>query len=195
MKQVQSFFVRGFRIIRNLMLDLKYGQILGSSFITSRKSTNSDYLVLSKIFESQVGENDVLVDLGCGYGRVINWWLSNYPKHKMIGIEWEQTIADRTKVRLSKYKNVTIVRGDVIKNIPQEGTLFYFYNPFEKNVVEELKNRILEKKRGSKTMKLLYYNCKHISVFENDPNWQVEILKMQGHHSAPFNDLAIIKLA
>ncbi len=198
MKRLTSFpsalLVRGFRVVRNLLIDLRFGKILGGIFLTQRRSANSDYYVLSKIFEHRIQESDVLVDVGCGHGRVINWWLSYHPKNNMIGIEVDENIARQAQKRLDKYPNVTVISGDVIENIPEDGTIFYFYHPFEVEVVEAFKDRLASVFDPSQGILLLYYNCKHLSVFDNDPDWRVERVDLGGPESAPFSELGVISM-
>ena len=60
--------VRSFRIARNALQDLRYGAPLGGLI---SMYGNTDYLALSNIFAKRIKDNDVLVDVGCGKGRVI----------------------------------------------------------------------------------------------------------------------------
>src|SRR5688572_19680524 len=49
---------------------------------------HTDYHVLRDIFARvPFKPDDVLVDIGCGEGRVINFWLSRRVKNPIIGIE------------------------------------------------------------------------------------------------------------
>ncbi len=110
-----AFLVRGFRVVRNLLIDLRFGKVLSGIYLTQPKSGNSDYRALSKIFENRIRESDVLVDVGCGPGRVITWWQSHYPANQKIGIEIDEAIAWQTQKRLNKHQNVTIISGDAIE--------------------------------------------------------------------------------
>src|SRR5262245_61788600 len=67
---------------------------------------HSSYHVLRDIFSRvPISKGDVLVDVGCGDGRVINFWLSQGLKNPIIGIEVVEAVADRTRQRYRKYKN------------------------------------------------------------------------------------------
>jgi len=180
--------------MRNLLFDLRFGTLLGGIHVTQPESGNSDYYALAKIFKNRVQESDVLVDVGCGRGRVINWWEYRYPENEKIGIELDETIARQTQKRLRKHKDVTIISGDAVENIPETGTIFYLYNPFEIEVVEAFKDRLASLFDPSRRTLLLYHNCKHLSVFENDPCWSVERVDLGGAKSAPFGDLAVISM-
>src|SRR4249919_4103205 len=69
------------RLSRNVVIDLRYGPFLGGTVSTRYRHEgahpvgNSDYLVLRAIFEGRVQDGDLLVDVGCGRGRVLNHWL------------------------------------------------------------------------------------------------------------------------
>jgi hypothetical protein len=155
---------------------------------------NTDYLALSYIFENRIKPTDVLVDVGCGKGRVIQWWLSRGYCNRIIGLELDEEIADNTRRRLLKYKNVSIIGGDAIQNLPADGTLFYLYNPFAAPIVAAFKKRlmILAGLRGKIT--ILYYECMHVDVFRNDPQWTVEVMDVGGASLAPFSPLAVITM-
>src|SRR5207248_589759 len=102
----------------------------------------------------------------------INWWLSRKISNKIIGLELDPIVAADTRQRLSSYHNVTIISGDAIENFPADGTIFYLYNPFNEQVLQRFKEKILNLRAGN--VRLFYYNCKHAVVFEEDPRFQVE---------------------
>lgn len=195
---LQLLRVYAYRIIRlagNIRLDLKYGGFLGGSTDSRYKAlgaystVNSDYSLLSLMFSKCAIKNfDVLVDVGCGRGRVINWWLNQGIKNKIVGIELDKEIASKTRYRLKKYKNVSIITGNAIKDIPEDGTIFYLYNPFNEPVMEKFKVRLeyLFAERGGIT--IIYYNCVHINVFTDDPQWMVK------EYDTGLDGFAIIKL-
>jgi len=94
-------------VARNMAMDLRYGALL-SGTIKSRRSgasnvANSQYSVLPPIFDGRIGRDDVLVDVGCGKGRVINWWLSRGLRNRIVGIELEPEVASATAKRLARY--------------------------------------------------------------------------------------------
>ena len=194
MTQFKTAFIRGQRIFRNLFIDLRFGKILGGTYLKPVKSDNSDYEALSRIFEDRILPDDVLVDIGCGNGRVINWWLRHHPTHLMFGIELEPEIGADTQKRLKKYANVNIIIGNAIQNLPQNGSLFYFYNPFPSEIVSQLIKQVAKQFKPENKIRLFYYNCKYIDLFESDPNWHVDHINIGGALSAPWDPLAILTL-
>ena len=195
----KALLVRSVRIGRNALMDMQYGGLLGGAVETpyahlgAVKTENTDYVALSSIFRGRIKDSDVLVDVGCGKGRVINFWLSQGLCNRMVGIELNDKIADETRRRLIRYKNVTILTGNATENIPVDGTLFYLYNPFDAHVMEAFKNRLITLFGRHSNITVLYYRCKHVHVFQSDPTWVVEIRDVGGPSAFPFDQLAVIK--
>ena len=154
---------------------------------------SSDYAMLPKIFSSiNINAHDVIVDVGCGSGRVILWLLKKGYKNKIIGIELNPDIAKKTKRLFAKYSNVSIVEGDIIDNIPKYGTIYYLYNPFEPFILRRFKEEISKKFTDKET--ILYFHCPHVEVFEYDDNWQVNIKEINEPGTGiEYDKLAIIK--
>lgn len=168
------------RFVRNLLLDLRFGGFLGGSVKTAHAQlgaydvSNSDYKALSYLFENRILPADVLVDVGCGKGRVLNWWLSRGLTNLLIGLELDERLARRVGTRLRKFPNVRIIGGDAIEHIPVNGTVFYLFNPFDAGVMVRLRDRLEGLEPRDRRLILVYYNCVHIEVFEHRPRWIVE---------------------
>ncbi len=142
----------------------------------------------------RIKPSDILVDIGCGKGRVINWWLQHGYRKRIVGIELDDQIAAETCKRLNRHKNVTTIAGDAIQNIPADGTLSYLYNPFTTRTISAFKNRLMGISDKPDNIMILYYNCKHVDVFQNDPAWTVEIIDVGGSSILPFDQFAAIKV-
>jgi hypothetical protein len=100
--------------------------------------------------------------------------LSQGYENKIIGVELDAGVARYAEKKLINYKNVIIIEGNIIDNIPEDGTIFFLYNPFHSWVMEQFRDRMLEIYRNSKNFILVYYNCKYLNLFENSANWQIE---------------------
>jgi Methyltransferase domain len=173
------------RVMHNTYWDWRFGGSCGGRKISPfayrgiNGTQSTDYLQLELLFKAErvpIGDADVLVDVGCGKGRVINFWLRCGHRNPMIGIEIDPEIANLARQRLRRYPNVTILTGDVVDNLPPGATKFYLWNPFGSQAMRRFKARLLETygQRGNVT--LIYYHCVEISVFENDPNWIIQRL-------------------
>jgi hypothetical protein len=169
--------LRKFRkILRNLIRDLRFGGLLGRTIRTryahlgAVSTVSTDYAVLPEIFGGVIGPDDTLVDVGCGRGRVIAWWLGEGYKNRIIGVELDSEVANYTRRLTRRFPNVSIVTGNIIDCIPQNGTIFYLYNPFSREVTEKLASRMKEI-FATKSFLLIYYNCVHVEIFTKDPWW------------------------
>ncbi len=166
-------------------LDYKYsGRMLHGNHKTHFKNLGSNdtyhtsYSAMPLIFKFiQIKPDDVLVDVGCGKGRVINYWLNMECKNDIIGLELDPDIAERTARQFTKWSNVKIIQGDAVANLPDNGTLFYFYNPFSENIV-----RLFERKVAAisenRPVNIIYYNPKSVHIFDNG-NWDIKQINFE----------------
>lgn len=192
--------------ILEILIDSKYSKkILRGNLKTAYKHLGANdvyhtkYSVMPLIFRYiPIDKKDVLVDVGCGKGRVINYWLFRKLKNKIIGLELDPEIAKQTKNHFLKWSNVTIMQGDAIKNMPKDGTIFYFYNPFTEEVVREFEKSIARIYKN-KPITIIYYNPKSVHVFQ-DSNWKIRYInferdlgKKRWGRINKYHELAIIK--
>ena len=174
--------------IRNLLIDLRFGApLLGvkrSDVPDQAGVVNSDYALYPHVFpRSLVRPNDVIVDLGVGKGRFINWLLLLRMENRIIGIEYDGETAAATAKRLRRYPNVTIVQGDATVDIPRDGTLFFLFNPFEGEAMSRFKKEATTLFRGRGDVRFVYLRPLELAMFIDDPDWLVE------QHEVPLDDL------
>src|SRR5579862_6288250 len=153
------------KVIPNALRDLRYGRPLAGTIKTryahlgARDTTNADYDDLALLFAAaQVQPNDVIVDVGCGKGRALNWFLSRYTGNRIIGIELDPEICARTTRRLRRHWQITIICGDASGLLPAEGTLFYLFNPFDGAATVRFRDALLTAREGaSGRTRIVYY--------------------------------------
>lgn len=116
--------------------------------------------------------SDVLVDVGCGTGRVLNYWLSQKYRNRIFGLEMLEKVADATRSRLKAYDNVTIVTGNAIDHLPPEGTLYFLFNPFDEDILSSFQEQLL--KIATQPVRIIYYAPVHLNIFVDNPRWTVE---------------------
>ena len=94
------------KIVRNAVQDLRFGKPLGGTVKTryahlgAHDVGNADYDDLAILFgEADVRPDDVIVDVGCGKGRSLNWLLAHHPQNRLIGIEIDPAICAQTAKR------------------------------------------------------------------------------------------------
>jgi hypothetical protein len=166
------------RRLRNLMFDLRTGHVLAGNRASRHPSAhdvvNTDVTALERIFDGRVRDGDVLVDVGCGKGRVLSWWASTFPGSRLVGLELDEQVAEETRRRVQRNSQTTVIAGDAIANLPADGTLFYLHNPFGEATVRGFAQRLAELRPGMAGIRILYYNPLHADVFEDDPAWSVE---------------------
>jgi hypothetical protein len=164
------------------VIDLRFGGKLCRTDLNEAIYNNgrhtmvhTHYHVLRDIFARvPISPDDVLVDIGCGEGRVINFWLSRGLKNQIIGIEAVDAVADQARKRYRRYRNVSIVTGDAIENLPRNGTLFFLYNPFDDEVVTQFERTI--RPLGAR---IVFHQNNYMEPFLSDV-WNVEPLNSRG---------------
>ena len=104
------------------------------------------YCVLERLAESGlIGRGDVVLDYGCGKGRV-DFFLSHRTKAKTIGIEYDERIyaeaMDNRKT--AKAKPEFVLANAEHYEVPAEVTRCYFFNPFSVEILHKVLARIIE---------------------------------------------------
>ena len=123
-----------------------------------RDETNADeyhhpyeptpYCVLERLaVNGFFGEDDVVLDYGCGKGRV-GFFLSHQAKAATIGIEYDPRMyesARENRKSASKRANVEFVltRAEEYE-VPAPVNRCYFFNPFSVEILHKVMARILE---------------------------------------------------
>lgn len=177
---VQRFLARpGFwfsYIKDNLRDKIFLGKSLGKCRASIRynayRTESSDYYMLKRIFDLvEIKSDDVLLDVGCGYGRVIAWWLSQGLKNKIYGVELNPEVAKETAMRFAKFSNVEIISGDVLEKFPKETTLIYLYNPFDNNMTYNFVQMLNNISKSN--IRVIYRYYLYLENFKNSSNWSI----------------------
>ena len=181
--KVRTAIRRTPKMVRNAVRDLRYGALLGGTVrsryehLGAHDVGNADYDDLGILFAAaEVRPDDVIVDVGAGKGRAVNWLLRHHPENRVIGIELDPEICAATAKRLRKHRQVEIVCGDAIELLPADGTLFYLFNPFEADVMARFRDALAERRAGHGRTRIVYYNVKALDLFEADPRFDVRPL-------------------
>lgn len=102
--------------------------------------------------EEVLSRYDRLVDFGCGKGRVL-FYVNQRFRCEVCGIEIDENLYENaldnrayynTRFRDS-YERIEIINGKAEEyEIKREDTVFYFFNPFEINIFEQVMGHVLE---------------------------------------------------
>lgn len=109
------------------------------------KTVSTNYEELEVIFfkRVQLKADDVIIDVGCGKGRVFNYLLYKGLRNTMIGYEINREVAYKTRQRLARFKNVSIRSENIFDDFPREGNVFYLYHPFKEEMMKDFVGRML----------------------------------------------------
>jgi len=104
------------------------------------------YLVLERLANSGlVRKNDVILDYGCGKGRV-DFFLSYQIRAKTIGIEYDDRIyaaaVDNEKTASSANFVSFLLQDAEEYEVPLEVNIIYFFNPFSIEILQKVMARI-----------------------------------------------------
>lgn len=106
------------------------------------------YSVLERLANSGlIRKKDVLLDYGCGKGRV-DFFLSYQTKAETIGIEYDERIYNSALENKKSYisgRKVEFVLTNAEKfEVPPEVNRCYFFNPFSVEILRKVMARIME---------------------------------------------------
>lgn len=120
------------------------------------------YSVLERLANSGlIRKSDVVLDYGCGKGRV-DFFLSYRTQAHTIGIEYDehiyQSAIDNQKDITSKARVEFVLARAEVYEVPPEINRCYFFNPFSVEILRKVMARILESYYETpREMFLLFY--------------------------------------
>lgn len=120
------------------------------------------YVVLDKLAESgYITKDNVLVDYGCGKGRVglyLGWKLGCHS----VGVEYNEQFyeaAERNQRNcVSQSKAEFVLANAEHYEVPEEADTFYFFNPFSVKILQSVMGRIRDSLyRNPREVLLMFY--------------------------------------
>lgn len=145
---------------------------IDNNHIIKTDSTNYEELDIIFFQRMAIKPDDVIIDVGCGKGRVFNYLLYKGLRNKMVGYEINTEVGEVTKRRLSRFKNVEILSENIFDNFPKEGNIFYLYHPFKEVMMTEFMHRMLG--IADRNPVMIYNNPVCIDIFDN-PNFTYQV--------------------
>lgn len=185
------------RLVKNIITDIKYsGKFLGGNVRSkywdsgSYNTVNSDYSMLDRILTKWIEPDDIIIDVGCGKGRVIAWCKSKKLPNPIIGVELDPEIASETQSRFKKYDNIKIIAGSILDKFPANGSLYYLFNPFNEAIMQKFIEVMLSEMDADRPAKIVYHNCLHLDLFRD--NERFNILEVIEHPDTEHKTAVII---
>jgi len=200
---IRSLFYRGIvNTFKLLAYEGKYEKLLGiktHSIVNLEQLTlagdntsenhhyqGASYFILFSIFEKLPDEmkSKTLIDFGCGKGRAL--FVAEYCGFtKLIGVDiaWELIDFANENKRVYQKKNqessIEFVFNDATKYlIPNDATIFYFFNPFGESIMQQVISNIKESvKNNPREIMCIYLNPKFKAVFEKNGFKTVQEIK------------------
>lgn len=148
-----------------------------------------EYQELREIFKNyRIREGEVFVDIGCGAGRVISFWILNHFGGELYGIEIDAEVADYVKEWASKYAE--IINDNVFNCLPNNASLLFMFNPFSRDDV--FLNFISLIEREFKEIRIIYYHSKYVHLINDRENWNYETRSIYSRSRRHMIDCAYI---
>ena len=153
---------------------MRYSEIAWEKLLqiktTGRDDSNADqyhypyeptpYGVLERVANSGfLTKKDVVLDYGCGKGRV-GFFLSYQTKAHTIGIEYDERIyqsaLENQKTAVSGARTEFVLTRAEEYSVPAQVNRCYFFNPFSVELLQKVMARILESYRQDPREMLLF---------------------------------------
>ena len=141
---------RVLRRAENFFWETRLGISTRGYFTASARENRSygttSYNVIFAILDAlRLEPDDVLVDLGCGMGRVV-CCAARCRLQEVIGVEYEQELALVARANAEHLRGrrttVSIVNIGAQDFDYAHGTVFYLYNPFAEAIVRQVMTRL-----------------------------------------------------
>ena len=119
----------------------------------------TSYIVLQRLCESGLlNWNRILVDYGCGKGRV-GIFLNHMVGCRTIGVEYDEKMYQQAVENQKRFgKEVSFVCENAEDYLVEDADAFYFFNPFSVEILKGVLWRILESYyEKPRKMRLFFY--------------------------------------
>lgn len=132
-----------------------------------------------------VGPDDVFVDVGCAWGRLLGYVRSHKKVKQLIGVELNPEVASRARKIFQNDARVKIVSGDILEHFPREGTVFYLFNPFDEEIFAKFIATVEANIRHPIKLLYLHPTCRAV-LDAGRPGWSlVREEKIKPKHLGP----------
>ena len=133
----------------------------------------TNYFAINEILSHvRLSDDDIIIDIGCGNGRVLAYLLSKNCPCQIYGIEDNKSLADTCIEWAKKYNNVHVAFGDVFSIDYNNYSVLYLNRSFpgqESFVFIHL----LEEQLKHPITVVHPFDQSCVSIFENRPGWEL----------------------
>jgi len=117
------------------------------------------YIVLERLVQLDLlNEDDVVVDYGCGMGRV-GFFINSQVGCKVVGIDHSERLLEKANENLKSYgvsEGVVFIRAKAEEYLPDGANCLYFFNPFSSHIFQKVLKRI-EESYGNNPREILIF--------------------------------------
>ena len=115
--------------------------------------TPTPYFILENLFsELDFSEESHLLDVGCGTGRVLSFFIQSKLAGHATGIELDPDIAEYARNWSRRFTNVDVLCGSALETPLAPYTHLYLFNPFDTNVLMQFIMKIENEARHPITL-------------------------------------------
>ena len=159
-----------FALIKIIFFELMYliRGYKGNKVSFSNNSIMADNIPCPYYFLSRIKKNlkknyfQTFIDLGCGSGRVIDFFNRNLLNKSFIGIEYFEKQFLHCKKNIEIHKNIKLFQADFIKFdfLQYEADCYFFNHPIKDDIIfTDLIKKIINSVHNKKSILLIFVNC------------------------------------
>lgn len=157
------------------------------------------YVVLEELVKLDIiKEDDIIVDYGCGKGRV-SFFLNNQLNCNVIGVDHSERLLAMAEKNLENYGGngkFTFIHSKAEEYLPTDANCFYLFNPFSTKIFRQVLRRIEESKKNNPREILLFFYYSTIEYKMYLPTEQrLELIKTVDFNEETINDRVPAKLS
>lgn len=107
-----------------------------------------------------ISNNDSILDVGCGKGRMLHFFSTNFRFGKVDGLEYSQRLANIARQNMDQLHLKTNIYVENAAAFTQLNyNYFYLFNPFPKNIMDVFVQHLCENiKQNPRKVTILYLN-------------------------------------
>lgn len=151
--------------------------LVGNKSIQNHHYQGASYFILYNLFNKLPNniKNEQFIDFGCGKGRAI-FVAEQCGFTNLIGVDLAEELIEDANTNLNVYKlknlksKIFFFKNNVLDyKIPNNASIFYFFNPFGPDIMKIVIDNIIQSvKIYPRIIYCIYLNPKYKSVFEQN---------------------------